>query len=128
MTTLTEGYYAGHFLVSEAGGRRSRDVITLASNGSTTITLQAGTVLAKVTASGKFVLYDNVGSDGTEVAAAILYDTVVVPATGDLKATAILRDAEVNAAELQYDSGIADLAAAKTGAQADLLTAGIIFR
>lgn len=126
--TMTEGFYPGHFIVSEANGFRSRDVVTFLSNGTTEVTYQAGTVLALVTASGKYTTYDNVGTDGTEAAKAILYDTVVVPATGDKKVVIIARDAEVNAAELQYDAGIADLPTAKTAAQADLLAAGIIFR
>jgi len=126
MPVLNEGQYAAEFIVSEANGFRSREVITLASNGSTPITYKAGHVLAKVTASGKYVEYDNVGSDGTEVAAVILYANVTVPATGDLKATAIVRDAEVNKSALIWFSGALD--ADKTAAYTDLAAAGIIAR
>lgn len=130
MAVLTETAHTGGFIVCEANGYRSRDTVTLASNGSTEIAYQAGTVLAKVTASGKYVAYDNAGSDGTEAAAAILYAEMVVPATGDLKATAIVRDCEVNAAELVYDASLSggSLTTAQTAAQADLLAQGIIFR
>ena len=38
--------------------------------------LQAGTVLGKVTASGKYVAYDNTALDGSETAVAILADKV----------------------------------------------------
>ncbi len=126
MPVLTEGQYRGEFLVSEANGMRSRDVITLASNGSTAITYKAGHVLALVTATSKYVEYDNVGSDGTETAKAILWDNVTVPATGDLKATAIVRDAEVNKAELSWFAAAVD--ADKTAAAVDLATVGIILR
>jgi len=38
--------------------------------------LEAGTVLGKVTASGKYAAYDNAASDGTQTAVAILADKV----------------------------------------------------
>jgi hypothetical protein len=126
MPVLTEGRRAGEFIVSEANGHRSRDVVILASNGSTPITYPAGHVLALVTASGKYVEYDNVGSDGTETAKAVLYDGVTVPATGDLKAVVIARDAELVKAELSWFTGAVD--ADKNAAFVDLATVGIIGR
>jgi len=126
MPVLTEGQYRGEFIVSEANGFRSRDLITLASNGSTAITYKAGHVLALVTATSKYVEYDNAGTDGTEAAKAILWDNVTVPATGDLKAVAIVRDAEVNKAELVFFTGAVD--ADKNAAVVDLAAVGIIAR
>lgn len=126
----TEGRRTGGFLVREANGYRSREVVILASNGTTAQTLLAGTVLAKVTATGKYVPYDNVGADGTEVAAGILFDNVIVPATGDIRATATVRDAEVNAAELVYDASLSGgtLTTAQAAAATDLDARGIAFR
>lgn len=126
MPVLTEGRRAGEFIVSEANGHRSREVVTLASNGSTALTYPAGHVLALVTASGKYVEYDNVGSDGTEAAKVILYDNVTVPATGDLKAVVIARHAEVNTAELSWFAAAVD--ADKLAGLVDLAAAGIVGR
>lgn len=63
-------------------------------------------------------------------AGAILYDTVTVPASGDLAAVAITRDAEVKADDLVYDSSLSGgaLTAAKAAAAVSLAAAGIIIR
>ena len=61
------------FVLHEETSRYSRDVAVVPAN---TPALAAGTVLGKVTASGKLVAYSNSASDGSEVAAAILlYNT-----------------------------------------------------
>ena len=57
--------------------------ITIASNGSTDVEYKEGTVLAKVTASGKYVGYDPDGIDGSEAAVTILARDITVLATGD---------------------------------------------
>jgi hypothetical protein len=115
MTVLTEGRHSLEFLYSEASGNRSRDNITVVTGQN----LTAGTVVGVVTASGKYAVYDNAASDGTETAAGILgYDTDATAA--DIEAMIISRDAEVNADELNWDgqaqpaidAGVADLAAA----------------
>lgn len=124
MTTLTETGHAAGFLLSEANGNRSRDTITVASGQN----LKAGAVLGKITSgspTGEYKYYDNGASDGSQAAAAILLDDVDASA-GDVKAAAILRDAEVNGDELVYDSGQND--AAKIAALADLLALGILVR
>jgi hypothetical protein len=130
MAVLTEPRHPAEFLLSEANGNRSRDVITLASNGSTAIAYEAGAVLALVTATGKYVYYDNAGSDGTEAAATVLYEGVTVPATGDLKAVAITRDAEVKADSLVFDPSLSGgtLTTAIAAAVVDLAAKGIIVR
>ena len=61
--------------------------VTLASSGAET-DLTAGTVLGKVTASGKFVTWNHDASDGSQNAAAILVEDLTVPASGDEQATA----------------------------------------
>ena len=63
--------------------------------------IPAGTVLGKVTASGKYtpltILGDGETSDGSDVPAAVLLDQVVVPANADLKkgAVCVFRHARV---------------------------------
>src|SRR3546814_797825 len=71
----------------------SEEAIIVASAGA----MVAGTVLGKITASGKYKKYDPVAVDGSEVAAnaVILYaDTPLLAA--DQKATIDVRDGAVN--------------------------------
>jgi hypothetical protein len=122
MTTKTEGTHAVGFLVSEANGWRSREQIVIASGQN----LVAGAVLGKVTSSGEYAAYDNAATDGSAGAAGILFDAV--DASSAAKAgVAIVRDAEVNEAELVYDEdsdSTSDIAAAVV----DLLALGILMR
>ena len=107
MPELQEGRYAGEFVVSEGNGKISRETITVLSGQN----LEAGAVLGKVTASGKYKALDPAAVDGSEAAAGILYDAVDASAA-DAEGVAIVRLAEVNAAELVWPAGI-------TGGRAD---------
>ena len=118
---FTEARHAGEFLISEAEGTRSRDVITVANS----VALEAGTVLGKVTASGKYKLHDPSKSDGTENAAGILL-AAVDASGGDASGVAILRDAEVDTGALTFIDAISG--ANKTAALAALAGLGIIAR
>ena len=82
-------------------------------------------MLAKLTADGKHVVYDNAGTDGSETAAAILWDGVDATAA-DAPAVVTARLATVNAAELVWKDGLD--AAGKTAGLADLATRFIIAR
>lgn len=111
MTTFTEGIHQGEFLLSEANSYRSRDVKTVTVSGATMWV--SGTVLGKITATGKFVKYDEAGTDdGRRVAAGVLWNELD-PVAGDISATVIVRDAEVNEDKLTGidANGIADLLA-----------------
>lgn len=121
-TVITEGRRTAEFLVSEANGYLSREQVVVSSGEGA---LQPGTVLAKLTATGEYVVYDNAGTDGSETAAAILY-AAVDATSADAKAVIIARDAEVNGRLLVWKTGL--LAADKTAATADLKSAGIIVR
>jgi hypothetical protein len=101
MPVLNEGRYAGEFLVSEGNGRISRETITILSGQN----LSTAAVLGKVTASGKYKVLDPAAVDGSEVAAGILYDAIDASAA-DAEGVAIVRLAEVNAAELVWPAGI----------------------
>lgn len=119
MTVKTEGFHAGHFIISEANGHRSREVITVKQGE----VLDAGAVIALQTSTGKYIEYQN---DETSLAAkAILFDNVDAT-DGDVEAVALVRDCEVNGAELQWaateDTGDRDAAVV------DLATQGIIVR
>ena len=115
MSAITEGRHVGEFLLSEGNGSISRDEVTVTQSGTA---LVSGTVMSRLTASGKWVPYDDVGTDGSEVASGILY-TELGAATGDVKAVVITRHAEVNQAEL---TGF------NANARADLAAVGIIVR
>jgi hypothetical protein len=101
MPELQEGRYAGELIVSEGNGKISRETIIVLSGE----TLEAGAVLGKVTASGKHKVLDPAAVDGSEAAAGILYDAVDASAA-DAEGVAIVRLAEVNAAELVWPDGI----------------------
>lgn len=121
MAILTEGKYAADFVVSEAAGSRSRDVITIAQSGA----LEPGAVLGKVTASGKFVALAPAAATGEEAAAGLLRSGVDAT-VADISAVAILRDAEVNGAELVWPDGIT--AEQQAAAITELAALGIIVR
>lgn len=121
MTVLTEGPHTGEYIVSEANGTRSREVITLAS-GTTGI---AGMVLGKVTASSKYVPLAPAATDGSQNAAAILFDNVDASAT-DRAAVITARDTEVRGSSLTWPAGIS--APNKAAALAALAALGIVER
>lgn len=118
MTALTEGRHAAEFIVSEANGSRSRETVTIANSAA----LAAGTILGKVTASGKYKQRKKGATSGEETAVAVLY-AAADASSGDVEAVAIVRDAEVDGGALTYDSG--STAATVDGQLADV---GIIVR
>lgn len=123
MVTKTEGQHTAEFLVSESPGKISRDEVTVTVAASTT--LKAGHVLAKLSATGKYVEYDNVGSDGSETAAGVLYGELVNDAGAPADKTGVVVNfgAEVRKADLQWASGMD--ASGKTAAYADLAANGV---
>ncbi|MBB6251423.1 head decoration protein [Nitrospirillum iridis] len=116
-TVFTEGMHPGEFLVSEANGRLSRDVVTLAQ---TSITYQSGSVLAWATDISKWVHYAESGTHGTDTAGAINYARVDASG-GDKQATVIARLAEVNGAQLSFLPGTTTNG--KAAAAVDLIAA-----
>ena len=121
MPVLNEGRYAGEFIVSEGNGRISRETITVLSGQN----LQAAAVLGKITASGKYKVLAPAAVDGSEVAAGILYDAVDASAA-DTEGVAIVRLAEVNAAEFVWPASITG--GQKTTALGQLASLNIIAR
>jgi hypothetical protein len=123
MSTKTETSHTAEFIVSEAPGTRSREKVTVTVPAATT--LRAGHVLAKLSATGKYVPYDNAGSDGSEAAAGILYEERANATGGgvDTIATVIDCDAEVLTSSLQWTSGLTDND--KAAGLVDLLARGI---
>jgi len=126
MAILTEGTRKAEFIVSEANDWRSRDAVTVTVPANTTFA--SGTILGKLTASGKFVRHNAALDTGAEDESGILFDPLV-NATGsavDYDATNVARDAEVNGSDLTYEAG-ADGAQVITS-NAALAALGIIVR
>ena len=82
--------------------------------------------LGNATNSGKWVAFSQDGTDGSQIAAAVLWDAVTTGAGADGPGVAIVRDAEVNGAELVWPADIES--GEMTAAIAQLATAGIIVR
>ena len=123
MTVLIEGLHPGAFLMSEANGQRSRENIIIESGAGI---IAPGTVLGKVTASGKYIASAIGAADGSETPAAInLYGADA--STSDAAVSAIVRDAEVNGHCLVYHAD-RDQPAEKDAANAALGALGIIVR
>lgn len=100
MTITTEGVYAGAYISSEGNGTISREVVTLKAG-----TYKAGQVLGIVTADDEYAGHDPDGSDGTEVAKAVLFDNITV-ASGTARVVITARDSEVIADRLIWKDGI----------------------
>jgi len=121
VATLNESPRDTAVLLSEANGALSREVVPIAAGQ----TLEAGTVLGKVTSSGEYVQLDPAATDGSQTAAAVLLYAVETGANPG-KATVIVRLAEVSAAALVWPAGIT--AAQKDSAVGQLAGAYIIAR
>lgn len=125
-TVFTEGRHSGEGLISEANFHRSRDNIIIVSGAGV---LAPGTVLGKITASGKYEPATAAAADpdvGSQTAVAILLYGVDAT-SADVPAAAITRDAEWNVNTLTYDATVDD--ATKRGAKHTQLAAvGIIVR
>lgn len=120
MVTLTEGKHEGEFIGESAMGIGFHlDELTLISGQN----LAAGVVVGKITASGKYTTYANGASDGSEVAAGIMY-AAVDASGGDVTNARIVRRGPmvVNANDLGWG---ANDATGITAGKADLLALGI---
>lgn len=121
MTTLTETRHTGGFLVWEAFRDYCREVVTI-----TTGTLEPGTVLGKITASGKYAAHDPEAVDGTETAAAVLWGKADASG-GDVAVVAVIRGpAIVNRHDLVFAGTPSE--AEIDAAHAALAAAGILVR
>lgn len=123
MTTLSEGRTPGDFMLFEESSLYSRDEVTIAAGAD----LEPGTVLGKVTASGKFVKSVETAVDGSETAVAVLYTQANAASADVTDAVVIARHAEVRRGGLIFDATY-DSKAKRDAAVAELKTAGILAR
>jgi len=123
MPTLTEGRHAGGFLVWETFRDYCREIVTIATG---TPPLEPGTVLGKITASGKYAAHNPAAADGTEAAVGVLWDKADASG-GDASAVALVRGpAIVNRHDIVFAGTPSE--AEITAAHADLLAVGIVVR
>lgn len=105
MQTLYENPRTAGFILSESNGTLSRDTITIVQGSGV---LQAGTVLGKITATGKYAPSASalvVGHEGAETASAVLYNHVDAT-LNDVQVTAITRLAELVGSQLVFDASV----------------------
>lgn len=121
MATLTEGAHTGDHIISDMGSI-SRDVMVLASGSGA---LEPGTVVARVTASGKLAPYDNAGTDGTEAAFGILF-AAADATSADVRVVVHTRLTEVKTSALKWADGLDGTG--QTAGLADLAAKFIIAR
>lgn len=121
-TTFTEGAHRAEFIRSvQDQGAISYENVTLILGQN----LKAGTVVSKITASGKFTQLDTAAATGAQTAAGVLLGDVDASA-GDTAAVIVARIAELNDALLVYPAGISG--PNKTLAKANLATSMLIVR
>ncbi len=110
MTTKTQGIQCAEWLISEANGNLSREEKTVTVAGS--VALASGTLLGKITATGKLIAYDNAASDGSQAVVGVLYNPLP-GVNGDYKATVFVRQCEVIGSMLTGSdpTGVADMLA-----------------
>ena len=103
MDAKTELPNAGEFLVSEGNNSISREKLTFEAG----LTLSPGTVVAEVTATGRYKPVNPDAEDGSEVAAGVLFAGIM---TGDTtgEGVVIARLAEVLDSLLVWPEGITE--------------------
>lgn len=113
----------GHFVQSEANGTQSREQILLYRGAR----VEAATVMGKITASGLWKPLDLAASDGSEVAAGILWSTRDALAGADTRrSVAMVRDCDVNGKELIWPAGIT--VNQRKAAETQLAASGVLVR
>ncbi|MCG2662867.1 head decoration protein [Brevundimonas sp.] len=121
MTILKDSPGAGHFILSEANGYRSRQRMTVGLAQ----TLLAGQVLGKLTTGGDYVKLAPAASDGSQTVAGIAFDDYVTT-TEKVDGVSFERDGEVTLDKLVWPAGITDVQ--KTAAVAALAAKGVLAR
>jgi hypothetical protein len=106
-TIYTEGAYASDWLKYEEGSLYSREQVTIITgSNSAGSPLKTGTVVGKITASGKYKPQTLGAADGSQVAAGILLTETVDASAADKRAVIIARDAIAMQYGLTYGSDV----------------------
>lgn len=102
MVTLTEGRFASDWLKREADSLFSREEAVIVSGAGV---VESGTVVGKITASGKYTPVTVAAADGSQNAAGIVMWTVDATSV-DATAVIIARDAIVVHQGLKYGADV----------------------
>ena len=121
MTILKDSPGAGHFILSEANGYRSRQRVAFGPGQ----TIKAGQLYGVITASKLAVKLAPGAADGSETPAGIAFDDVVTT-TASVDGVGIERDAEVASVRLIWDAAVTE--PQKVAAVAVLAAKGVIAR
>lgn len=122
----TDTYKLSHLVKKELWPEMgyTRAVVTVNESAAKTYTV--GTVLGKVTASGKYKVAVETAADGSKVAAAVVIGDYAIPDTTDTKVLVLVRGpAIVSKAALVLDSTY-DTDAKKAVVYADLEAKGVL--
>lgn len=120
MAVLTEALGPGSCIIQEGDHYYSRDVGVV--NAGAGVTLPANTVLGRITATGKYVVWNPANADGSQTVAGVL----IYPVIGEQEATILRRHAQVKSLALNWFTGATS--GNKTTGIAGLATLGIIAR
>ena len=126
MPTLTMAPTLGDLLKYEMNGNYSRETVTLKSGTNYAL----GSVLGKITASGKYRLSPNaqvVGDEGAETAVAVLLEAVDATATDKTGLVVARGPAILSKAALVFDASVDDNTR-KAAKDTQLSAAGIVPR
>ncbi len=128
MTALTQNPTLGDLVKYELEPRYNREVVTLKSGASYAYAI--GTVLGKITATGKYrasPIAEVVGDEGAENACAVLLEIVDATTADAIGLVAARGPILFSKAALAYDSSV-DLDAEKAAKIAQLATHGLVAR
>ena len=126
MTTLTKSPSLGDLLKYELNGNYNRETVTLKSGTNYAL----GSVLGKITASGKYRLSPAAavtGDEGAEAAVAVLIQAVDATAADKTGLVVARGPAILSKAALVFDASV-DQPAEKAAKHAQLASAGIVPR
>lgn len=123
MAPLVQPASLGDVLKYEVNPNYTREAITLLAG----IAYPLGSVLGRITASGSYTLASDGGTDGAEIAAAVLLYSVDATLADTVGVVVIRGPAIISRASLTYDASVDD--AAKTATKiTELAALGIIAR
>ena len=123
MTTLTQAPSMGDVLKWDANPNYTREAVTLLTGTS----YAAGSVLGKITANGKYKLATATGTDGAQIASAVLLTATDATGADAMGVILALGPAIVSKAELAFDASVTAGALTDTK-YAELVTVGIVPR
>ena len=112
----------GEHVIDEAGKFMSVETVLLASGAA----LSAGTVMAKVTATGLWAPFVQGAADGTETARGILKDNKKARAGNTTRAVIHVRDCVVNGKKITWPAGLS--APNRATQEANLAQTGVLVR